>query len=95
MSELPKPVAWRSRWPELESWKLTEYLDYVPRPEKGRQIDPLFTAEQVAELMKLAELDGRIHENILSGRMGPILGWHSNRVKFRAAYCKSTKGEGS
>jgi hypothetical protein len=38
-----KPVAYRSRWPEVEHAKAWEYIDmFVPRPEHGRVIEPLF-----------------------------------------------------
>jgi hypothetical protein len=38
-----KPVAYRSRWPEVEHAKAWEYIDmFVPRPEHGRVIEPLY-----------------------------------------------------
>jgi hypothetical protein len=38
-----KPVAYRSRWPEVEHAKAWEYIDmFVPRPERGRVIEPLY-----------------------------------------------------
>ncbi len=78
MAEMPKPVAQRqyieaSDGPSFDWWQYEDWHEFDASINTG---EPLFTAEQVADLMEEASKEARWTD------MGECL------AEFRAAFCK-------